>query len=1346
MKRSLKLFNKIGKKPRSRRDVREYDEEFEEDYFEDDYDEEFEEEYGDEDYRDDDEDYRDDDEDYRDDDYPEDDYPDEDYPEDDYPKEDYPEGRSYSREKHGDFNQELREDDDFDVDTNRQKYEDDEYPDEDDYPEEDNYTEQDEYLEDEVVNDSKVVPFPAKAVAEDEDNYSDRDYFEEESYEAEPEYEDKRYADESDYRGGVEPDEADYRGDVDEAADDADYRDEADDAEDNVDNRVDVDDAAGADDYPEEAEADADYRDEAEDSDADYEDDDYDPEFEEDYGDQVDNRYKNEGDYPDEEDDRYEDEDDYPEDDIDDRYDDERDYRDAEDYDRYEEDYDEDYDRYDEDYRDDEDDYYAGAAVAPGKRGGRDGARSSRASKADKRSGRDRNDRDRRRRGGAGAGAKIIEFVKNTSFAERAAAIVAILLVVGGLITMSFYRDALGRTAEINSFAEVGAGMQFDDVIGSTGLLAVADAERARAMTAGIIIEEEEEEEEVADDAQGVTIKMTLTTIKSDMKVKFINSETNKLVANVPFEISVVTPDGTKVTYDDHDKDGIIYKNNLTAGKYKVTPNALPSEFSNYALELGTQTLTIKDTVETKVVDVSNEIKKESQVNAAKEDTAVQDVVESALTDTVEWVDSNQGSTSSGSGNYNYEQINKDTIADPSTSSMIPTGTIRRLSASRGRTEGASTDTSTEGSTVAGAGRTGDDTNPDDAGNDGSGEGGSQDSGGGSSSGDGASTDASVETPKDMTVSISSSSLEVGQTANISVTGPSSFTCTSSDEAVATVSNDGTVTAKGEGSATITVKADGYNNGSVSVSVKKAEVVLQDMTLSSTNINMKVGEKTKLTATGPSSVTFKSSADNIAAVGSDGTIEAKAEGKATITVTADGYKDATATVNVAKADEKLITFTSSPSPFSIAKDATGKLTVSGIDANAVTFKSSDEKIATVAKDGTVKGVAEGKATITISASGYKDATIEVTVTKNSDNAVDMNATKVTLVQGRTFKLAPKDSGKKVTYSSAKSDIASVGGDGTITGVGAGSTTITVKCEGYKDGTVEVTVISKTTVLKDKNGNTVYVKNANGDYVEATYDDYYKGSTFYLRKEKPGPDVKQGWWTIDGKTYYFDKNGNYVTGEQVIKGAKYTFGSDGALSSSSGTLGIDVSKWNGNIDWNKVKNNGVNFVIIRCGYRGSSAGALIEDPKFRANIKGAQAAGLRVGVYFFSQAVNEVEAVEEASMCINLCKGYSLSFPIYIDVEGSNGRGDTISASQRTANIKAFCGTVQSAGYRAGVYSNKTWFTKNINTASLTNYKIWLAQYAANVSYTATRYDMWQYTSKGSVSGISGNVDMNILYN
>ena len=193
------------------------------------------------------------------------------------------------------------------------------------------------------------------------------------------------------------------------------------------------------------------------------------------------------------------------------------------------------------------------------------------------------------------------------------------------------------------------------------------------------------------------------------------------------------------------------------------------------------------------------------------------------------------------------------------------------------------------------------------------------------------------------------------------------------------------------------------------------------------------------------------------------------------------------------------------------------------------------------------------------------------------------------------------------------------------------------------------------------------------------------------------------------------------------------------------MGIDVSKWNGNIDWKAVKNSGVSFVIIRCGYRGSSQGALIEDPKFRANIQGAQNAGIRVGVYFFTQAVNEVEAVEEASMVINLIKGYNISYPVYLDVEASHGRGDNISAAQRTANIKAFCGTIQNAGYKAGVYANKTWFTSYINTSQITNYRIWLAHYAKAVTYNGSRYDMWQYSYKGRVTGISGNVDMNICY-
>ncbi|MBO5621229.1 MAG: glycoside hydrolase family 25 protein [Butyrivibrio sp.] len=199
-----------------------------------------------------------------------------------------------------------------------------------------------------------------------------------------------------------------------------------------------------------------------------------------------------------------------------------------------------------------------------------------------------------------------------------------------------------------------------------------------------------------------------------------------------------------------------------------------------------------------------------------------------------------------------------------------------------------------------------------------------------------------------------------------------------------------------------------------------------------------------------------------------------------------------------------------------------------------------------------------------------------------------------------------------------------------------------------------------------------------------------------------------------------------------------------VNAHSGAKGLDVSKHNGNIDWNAVKASGINFAIIRCGYRGSSSGALIVDPYYYTNISGAQAAGINVGVYFFSQAVNEIEAVEEASMVLELISGYSLQMPVYIDVEKSNGRGDAISVEERSAAAHAFLSTISNAGYTAGIYSNKLWFENRINTSSFTGYKIWLAQYVDIPTYTATRYDMWQYTSKGSISGISGNVDMNVI--
>lgn len=194
------------------------------------------------------------------------------------------------------------------------------------------------------------------------------------------------------------------------------------------------------------------------------------------------------------------------------------------------------------------------------------------------------------------------------------------------------------------------------------------------------------------------------------------------------------------------------------------------------------------------------------------------------------------------------------------------------------------------------------------------------------------------------------------------------------------------------------------------------------------------------------------------------------------------------------------------------------------------------------------------------------------------------------------------------------------------------------------------------------------------------------------------------------------------------------------------LGIDVSKWNGEIDWEVVKAEGVDFAIIRCGYRGSSSGWLIEDPYFYKNLTGAKKAGIKVGLYFFTQATNLVEAVEEASMVVSLLGDTAIDYPVFIDTEGAggNGRADSLDPGTRTAVVNAFCKTIQNAGLDAGVYSGRNWFYNNLVADEMDAPNVWLAEYRQTPLYTG-RYDMWQYTSSGSVAGIEGRVDLNISY-
>lgn len=195
-----------------------------------------------------------------------------------------------------------------------------------------------------------------------------------------------------------------------------------------------------------------------------------------------------------------------------------------------------------------------------------------------------------------------------------------------------------------------------------------------------------------------------------------------------------------------------------------------------------------------------------------------------------------------------------------------------------------------------------------------------------------------------------------------------------------------------------------------------------------------------------------------------------------------------------------------------------------------------------------------------------------------------------------------------------------------------------------------------------------------------------------------------------------------------------------------SLGIDVSKYQKEIDWDVVAAEGVEFAIIRCGYRGMQTGALVEDPYFKANLEGAKKAGIKVGVYFFSQATNAVEAVEEASMCIELLDGVELDYPIFIDTEGGGGtaRADLIDADTRTLVCEYFCKTIKNEGYTPGVYSGRHYYYNKVHAEELEEYTIWLAEYRDTPLYE-NRYDIWQYTSKGTVAGIDGYVDLNVSY-
>lgn len=347
---------------------------------------------------------------------------------------------------------------------------------------------------------------------------------------------------------------------------------------------------------------------------------------------------------------------------------------------------------------------------------------------------------------------------------------------------------------------------------------------------------------------------------------------------------------------------------------------------------------------------------------------------------------------------------------------------------------------------------------------------------------------------------------------------------------------------------------------------------------------------------------------------------------------------------------------------------------------------------------------------------YSAGTFTIKASANV-GSVTVNGTAVTMSNGSgTFKVT-KDGDYTLKGVATFSDKAT---DSTLA--------VTYTVSGYGSG-------DSTEKLKDAAGNQLYLDEQCTK--EATAADYEKGKKYYY---KEASYTYYGWQSIDGNTFYFDKNGNKVTGTQVIQGVSYDFGTDGVLA-NKGT-GIDVSKYQANIDWSQAK-SAVSFAIVRCGYRGMYDGQLHEDPYFYKNMSGAKANGVSVGVYIYSTALNEAEAVQEASMAVAMAqKAGGCSYPIFIDMEDKVRGQGSLSTAQRMAILNAFVSTVQSSGYKAGVYCSKNWMTALMDANSVpSSCSVWIAQYNTSCTYSG-RKNIWQYSSKGSVPGIKGYVDMN----
>lgn len=421
--------------------------------------------------------------------------------------------------------------------------------------------------------------------------------------------------------------------------------------------------------------------------------------------------------------------------------------------------------------------------------------------------------------------------------------------------------------------------------------------------------------------------------------------------------------------------------------------------------------------------------------------------------------------------------------------------------------------------------------------------------------------------------------------------------------------------------------------------------------------------------------------------------------------------------------------------FGIGEKYTLVTTVENGDISQVAFTTSDRKVATVDNNGKITAVGTGTATITANTYNGLKAQCKVTVKKLA-NSIKVDKTSITLGVGEQYDFSSSiPNGTAAYFRSYYSDNTAIAtvqkSGGLMTAKTAGTTTIRCKLSSGREATCKVTVKSAPSSVT-LNYTTSTLKVGQSEAIKVTYNN----NAYSFKNKWTSSNKYVATINSDGKIYAKSLGSttiSYRTYNNKTASFKLTV-------SGSAVKCLDISTWQGYVDFNKVKSAGYNYVILRAGFGREYSQ---KDNTFERNYANAKAAGIKVGVYWFSYSTSPSDAYREANACLYCLNGKRLDMPVYYDLEYQPAM--SMSNSNYTQMALNFCSTIKKAGYKSGVYSSASVYGYLLNRQTLINngVSIWNAQWS---SYCSVPCDIWQYSEKGQVNGISASVDMNYIHN